>query len=63
MASKDVGRLQAAEIRFLRALKNVNIRRELGVESIMQNVINYRENWELRIERMADERIPKQIMK
>jgi hypothetical protein len=43
--------------------KNKSIRKELGVESIMQKVISYREKWKLHRARMADERIPKQMMK
>jgi hypothetical protein len=33
-------------------LKNENIRKELGADSVMQNVINYREKCKLCIERM-----------
>jgi hypothetical protein len=37
--------------------------KELGVESIMPKVINYRENWNLYIEGMLEGRTPKEIMK
>jgi hypothetical protein len=37
--------------------------KELGVESIMPKVINYKENWNLYIEGMLEGRTPKEIMK
>jgi hypothetical protein len=33
------------------------------MQSVLQKVIDYRENWILRIERLLDERVPKQVMK
>jgi hypothetical protein len=37
---------------------NEGIRKKLGAKSIIQELIHYRQNWKLHIERMPDERIP-----
>jgi hypothetical protein len=58
-------------MRFLRAVKgctrqdrlrNEDIRNELGIKAIKDNFSNIRENWETHLERMSEERMPKQIV-
>jgi hypothetical protein len=72
VTSRDGNRLQASEMRYLRAvigctrqnnLKNKNISKELGAELVMKKVIGCRDNRILRIERMLDERIQRRVMK
>jgi hypothetical protein len=43
-------------------LRNEDIRNELGIEPIRDKLSNYRQNWETHLERMSEERIPKQIL-
>jgi hypothetical protein len=62
MAIRDEGTLQAGDMRFLARSKRVQDK-VLGVGTIMQKAINYRQKCELRMERMPHKRIPKQIMK
>jgi hypothetical protein len=69
LTARDTGRIHAAEMRFLRAVKgcarhdrlrNEDIRNELGVEPIQDKLSNYRENWKTHLRRMPEERIPTQ---
>jgi hypothetical protein len=66
-----MGRIQAAEMLFLRAVKgctrqgrhlNEDIRNELGDEPINDKLSNYRQNCKTHLERIAEERSPKQIV-
>ena len=59
-------------MRFLRSCKgctrrdqirNGEIRGELGIQPVMEKVKHNRENWSQHLQRMPDNRIPKQIMK
>jgi hypothetical protein len=43
-------------------LRYEDIRNELGIEPIQDQLSNYRQNWETHLERMSEERIPKQIV-
>lgn len=70
MTNKDISRLQAAEMRFLRAVagyslldrqRNTQIRNELNVESLIEKVTNYRLSWQDHMLRMNNDRIPKQV--
>ena len=68
---KDKSRIQAAEMRFLRSVKgctredhirNVEIRKELQVIPLLEQIENYREKWTNHLSRMTEERIPKQAL-
>jgi hypothetical protein len=67
----DTSRIQAAEMCLLRAVKgcrrhdgprNENIRNELEVEPIQDKLSNFRENWKTYLERMPEEKVPKQVV-
>jgi hypothetical protein len=61
MIKKDMQKIQAAEMRFLRSvkgrtrldkIKNKDIRKELGVFSINARIRRYRQDWLEHVERM-----------
>lgn len=71
MTKRDISRLQAAEMRFLRATagysltdrkRNTDIRKELNAENLIKKVEEYRSSWSQHVQRMNNDRIPKQIM-
>ena len=70
--SRTHSRLQAAEMRFLRTiqgvtrkdrLKNETIRNNVGIYNLNEKIKEYRKEWKEHIERMGDERIPKQVLR
>jgi hypothetical protein len=69
LTARDASR--PTEMRFLRAVKgcirhdrllNEYIGNELGVQPIQDKLSTYRENWKKQLERMPEERIPKQTV-
>ncbi|KAJ4436535.1 hypothetical protein ANN_16566 [Periplaneta americana] len=71
MTKRDISRLQAAEMRFLRATagysitdrkRNTDIRKELNAENLIKKAEEYRSSWSQHVQRMSNGRIPKQIM-
>jgi hypothetical protein len=71
MRKRDMQKLQAVEMRFLRSVKgctrldkirNEDIRKELGVFSINDRTRRYRQDWLEHVERMEEERVPKQAV-
>jgi DNA/RNA endonuclease YhcR with UshA esterase domain len=71
-SQKEMNKIQAAEMRFLRKTKgctrldrtrNENIRAQLNICSIFGRITNYRNRWKVHINRMEDHRLPKQITK
>jgi hypothetical protein len=76
MQEKDIhnklNKFQATEMRYLRSvkwctkldhIKNEDIRKELDTDSTQYKIENYRKKWIEHLDRMPDERIPKQILK
>lgn len=70
MTERDWSRLQAGEMRFLRAIKgktrrdrirNENIREELSMESMREKVEKIRLRWYGHVKRMSEERLPKRM--
>jgi hypothetical protein len=70
--TKDMSKIQATEMRYLRSvkgctkldhIKNEDIRKELDIDSTQYKIANYRKKWIEHLDRMPDERIPKQILK
>ncbi|XP_039281346.1 uncharacterized protein LOC120350716 [Nilaparvata lugens] len=64
---KEISRIQAAEMRFLRSVKgctrldllrNEDIREELKVEPLNEEIKKYRNRWKAHIDRMPTGRIP-----
>jgi hypothetical protein len=64
--------IKATEMRYLRSvkgctkldhIKNEHIRKKLDIDSTQYKIENYRKKWTEHLERMPDERIPKQILK
>jgi hypothetical protein len=69
---KDMSKIQATAMRYLRSvngcteldhIKNEDIRKELDIDSTQYKLENYRKKWTEHLDRMPDERIPKQILK
>lgn len=72
LREKDWNRIQASEMKFLRAIKGCNrsdrirnedIRQELGVTALREQLMEYRTNWKDHIRRMDNSRIPLQAYK
>jgi uncharacterized protein YydD (DUF2326 family) len=70
--TKDMSKIQATEMRYLRSvkgctkldhIKNKDIRKELDIDSTQYKIENYRKKWIEHLDRMPDETIPKQILK
>jgi hypothetical protein len=70
--TKDMNKIQATEMRYLRLvkgctkldhIKNEDVRKELDIDSTQYKIENYREKLIEHLDRMPDERIPKQILK
>jgi hypothetical protein len=70
-SKKDKGKIQAAEMRFLRRVKgctradrirNVDIRAELNIYNINNRLEENKEKWKEHIDRMTETRIPKLIL-
>jgi hypothetical protein len=69
MRKRDMRKLQAAKMRFLRSVKgctrldkirNEDIRNELGVFSVNDRIRRrYRQDWLEHVERMEEGRVPK----
>jgi hypothetical protein len=66
--TKDMSKIQATEMRYLRSVKgctkldhtkNEDIRKELNTDSMQYKIENYRKKWIEHLDRMSDERIPK----
>ena len=71
LTTKTKSQLQAAEMRVLRLIKGVtrldrlrndDIRRELGIESILQSIERGQLRWYGHVKRMEDSRYPKQFL-
>jgi hypothetical protein len=69
---KNMRKIQATEMRYLRSvkgytnlglIKNEDIRKELDIDSTQYKIENYRKKWIEHLDRMPDERIQKQILK
>jgi hypothetical protein len=67
-----MSKIQATEMSYLRSvkgcttldhIKNGNIRKELDIDSTQYKIENYRKKWIEHLDRMTDERTPKQILK
>lgn len=70
MTEREWSRLQAGEMRFLRSIKgktrwdrvrNVDIREELGVESMRERVGKMGLRWYGHVKRMSEERLPRKM--
>jgi hypothetical protein len=67
--TKDTSKIQATEMRSVKGctkpdhIKNEDIRKELDTDSTQYKIENYRKKWIEHLDRMPDERIPKQILK
>lgn len=68
LSKREQTRLQAAEMKFLRAVKgctledrnrNEDIRNELGIFSLDEKRKTYKRNWCNHLERMENERLPR----
>jgi hypothetical protein len=69
---RDWNRIQAAEMKCLRTVKgctrldqvrNEDIRKELGIFPLSENIIEYRNKWKAHLQRMEHTRIPLQAYK
>lgn len=67
---RDKGKIQTAEMRFLRGVKgctkrdhlrNEDIRGELGIYNINEKIEEYRENWRSHLNRMGNGRMPASV--
>ena len=65
-------KVEAAEMRFLRQVagyrlidkkRNVDIRRELGIQSLNETIIAYRQKWQDHVQRMNEDRTPQIVHK
>lgn len=70
MRKKDTSRIQTTEMKFLRRIKgctlrdrirNIDIREELDIYSINDKIKRNKEEWKSHIDRMNENRYPKQI--
>jgi len=68
---RDMTRLEAAELRFLRSVKGYTrldkirreiIRKELGLPGIQDIRTKYKQNWISHLERMDNNRLPKHAL-
>ncbi|KAK9877518.1 hypothetical protein WA026_018626 [Henosepilachna vigintioctopunctata] len=66
--TRDLSRIQAAEMRYLRSVKgctlldrirNDDIRRELKIFNLCDRIREYRNCWQDHVQRMTDARLPK----
>ena len=72
MREKDKNKIESSEMRFLRRLQGVSlrdrvrsadIRNELGLErSIVEEIVQYQNNWKEHVNRMSSDRLPKQAL-
>jgi hypothetical protein len=72
LIKRDWNRIQAAEMKYLRTLKecirldqirNEDIRNELGISSLSEIIIEYRNKWKSHLQRIEHTRIPLQAYK
>jgi hypothetical protein len=70
--TKGNNKIPTAEMRFLRKVKgctrldrtrNEDTRAELNIYSINERITDYRNRWKYHINRIEDQRLPKQIRK
>jgi predicted nucleotidyltransferase len=70
-AKRDMTRLEAAEMRFLRSvtgctrldkIRSKVIRKELEISAIQDVRLNYKQNWINHLERMDNTRLPKHTL-
>lgn len=70
MSEKSWSRIQAGEMKFLRGvvgksrkdrIRNVDIRREVGVRSLREKIGRNQMRWYGHVKRMSEERIPKRM--
>ncbi|KAJ4451867.1 hypothetical protein ANN_03345 [Periplaneta americana] len=71
MTKRDISRLQATKMRFIRARagysltdrkRNTDIRKDRNAENLIKKVEEYRSSWSQHVQRMNNDRIPEQIM-
>ena len=72
MREKDKNKIESSEMRFLKRLHGVSlrdrvrsadIRNELDLESgIVEDVVQYQNNWKGHVNRMSSDRLPKQAL-
>ena len=71
MRSQDKRRLEAAQMYFMRSLvgktrrdrvRNQDVRTQLGVENIVEEICNYQKQWKEHVMRMPPCRLPKLAM-
>jgi hypothetical protein len=69
---RDWNRIQAAEMKYLRTVKrytrlyqirNEDIRNDLGISPLSENIIEYRNKWKAHLQGMEHTRIPLQAYK
>lgn len=67
----EQSRIQASEMKFLRAVKkctrmdrltNDSIRDDLKIYNINHKITEYQNKWKNHVERMGDDRLPKKLM-
>jgi hypothetical protein len=72
LRKRDWNRIQAAEIKYLRTVKgctrldqirNEDIRNELGISPLNEKIIEYRNKWKARLQKMEHTRISLQTYK
>lgn len=71
MTRKEESKVQASEMKFLRSMlgktrrdrvRNVDVRKEIGVEKVNDKIEKSRLKWFGHVKRMSDGRIPKEMM-
>lgn len=72
LKQREMSRIQASEMKFLRAVKgctkadherNQDIRKELRVVSVLDQIQNYKRNWTQHLYRMDKQRLPQKAWK
>jgi hypothetical protein len=72
LKNRDWNRIQAAEMKYLRAakvcnradqLRNEDTCKQLGIFPLHENITEYKYNWKIHLQRMEQTRIPLQPIK